>query len=93
MTIMTDPPRESFRLSMLLYDTRYRSITIQIVALIGFLTVVVGCSTTCLQTLNTLGKPLGFGFLTDTAGYDINQRLLDYDSQDTHLRAAASLAF
>jgi len=38
--------------------------------------------------LNTLGKPISFGFLGQTAGYDINQRLLEYTSQDTHIRAA-----
>ena len=36
MTAMTEPPAERFQLSMLLYDRRYRSMTIQIVALIGF---------------------------------------------------------
>jgi len=34
-----------------------------------------------------LGKPLGFDFLGTTAGYDINQRLIDYTSQSSHLRA------
>ena len=32
-----DSPRESFRLSMLLYDTRYRSTTIQVIAVIAFM--------------------------------------------------------
>ncbi|MFT4960838.1 MAG: general L-amino acid transport system permease protein [Paracoccaceae bacterium] len=40
------------------------------------------------QNLATLGKPISFGYLTQPAGYDINQRLLEYSSQDTHLRAA-----
>ena len=35
MTTLTDPPRESFRLSMLLNDTRYRSMTFQAIALVG----------------------------------------------------------
>ena len=30
MTTTTEPPKESFRLSMLIYDTRYRSMTIQV---------------------------------------------------------------
>ena len=33
MTTITDPPRESFKLSMLLNDTRYRSYTFQFIAL------------------------------------------------------------
>ena len=31
------PPKESFHLSMLLYDQRYRSMTIQVIVLIAFL--------------------------------------------------------
>ncbi|MGJ8629087.1 MAG: amino acid ABC transporter permease [Sulfitobacter sp.] len=88
MTTLTDPPKGEFRLSMLLYDTRYRSITIQIVALIGFLILVGWLISNMLTNLSTLGKPISFGYLTDAAGYDINQRLLDYNNQDTHLRAA-----
>ena len=37
MTTYTEPPAESFRLSMLLYDTRYRSLTIQVIALMAFM--------------------------------------------------------
>ena len=37
MTTMTDPPQESFRLSMLLNDTRYRSYTFQFIALIALI--------------------------------------------------------
>ena len=33
MTTMTDPPQASFRLSQLIYDTRYRSYTFQFIAL------------------------------------------------------------
>lgn len=40
MTTLTDPPAESFKLSMLIYDTRYRAITFQIMALIAFLTLI-----------------------------------------------------
>ncbi|MDQ2093856.1 amino acid ABC transporter permease [Rhodalgimonas zhirmunskyi] len=88
MTTITDPPRESFRLSQLLYDTRYRSITIQIVALIGFLLLIGWLISNTAQNLADLGKEPSFSFLADPAGYDINQRLIDYDSRDTHLRAA-----
>ena len=34
MATITDPPKASFRLSMLLYDTRYRSLTIQAIFLL-----------------------------------------------------------
>jgi general L-amino acid transport system permease protein len=35
-----------------------------------------------------LGKEPSFGFMTEAAGYDISQRLLEYTNTDTHLRAA-----
>lgn len=88
MTTLTDPPKESFRLSMLIYDTRYRSMTIQCIALICFMLAAGWLINNTLVNLNTLGKPIDFGFFTDPAGYDINQRLLDYNSRDTHLRAS-----
>ena len=88
MTTLTDPPRGSFRLSMLIYDTRYRSMTIQIVALIGFLMLVGWLVNNTLQNLAALGKPIDFSFLADPAGYDINQRLIEYNSQSSHWRAA-----
>ena len=88
MTTLTDPPQESFRLSQLIYDTRYRSMTIQIVALMCFMLLAAWLLNNAYVNLNTLGKPIDFGFLGDPAGYDINQRLLDYNNQDMHLRAA-----
>ena len=88
MTIMTDPPKASFRLSMLLYDSRYRSMTIQIIALIGVLLAVGWLVSNAMSNLATLGKPVQFRFLFEPASYDINQRLIDYDSRDSHFRAA-----
>lgn len=88
MTTLTDPPKASFRLSMLIYDTRYRSMTIQAVAMIGFMLLAAWLINNTITNLNTLGKSPDFGFLLDPSGYDINQRLLDYNSQDTHLRAS-----
>jgi len=88
MTTLTDPPKEAFRLSMLIYDSRYRSMTIQIVALIGFLTLIGWIVSNTMHNLSDLGRTFGFSFLLEPAGYDINQRLLDYNNQDSHLRAA-----
>jgi len=75
MAVTSDPPSEGFRLGMLLYDTRYRSLTIQVVALMGFMLGVGWLASNALANLAALGKPLGFKFLWDPAGYDINQRL------------------
>lgn len=88
MTTVTDPPKESFRLSMLIYDTRYRAITFQIIALIAFLTLIGWLISNTAQNLADLGKEPSFSFMLEPAGYDINQRLIDYNSQSTHLRAA-----
>ncbi|MBL4806871.1 MAG: ABC transporter permease subunit [Rhodobacteraceae bacterium] len=73
---------------MLIYDTRYRSMTIQIVVLILFMLGAAWLVDNMLSNLAALGKPLGFKFLSDTAGYDIGQRLVEYSSQSTHARAA-----
>lgn len=88
MTTLTDPPKEQFRLSMLLYDTRYRSATIQVIALIGFMLLAAWIISNTINNLADLGKPVEFGFFFEPASYDINQRLLEYTSRDTHLRAA-----
>ncbi|MCY3996472.1 MAG: ABC transporter permease subunit [Rhodobacter sp.] len=89
MTTFTDPPKEpTFRLSMLIYDTRYRSLTIQCVALMGFMLLAAWLINNTIVNLATLGKPVDFGFFRDPASYDINQRLLEYTSRDTHLRAS-----
>lgn len=73
---------------MLIYDTRYRSMTIQVVAMLGFMMLFAWLINNTAQNLHDLGKEPSFSFLADPAGYDINQRLIDYDSQSTHLRAA-----
>ena len=88
MTTLTDPPKESFRLSMLIYDTRYRSMTFQVLAMIGFLILIGWLISNTAQNLADLGKEPSFRFLGEPAGYDINQRLIDYNSQSPHLRAA-----
>ena len=77
-----------FRLSMLLYDTRYRSMTIQTVALIGFMLLIAWLISNTVQNLNALGKDVSFSFLSQPSSYDINQRLIEYDSRSSHLRAS-----
>lgn len=88
MTARTDPKAETFRLSMLIYDTRYRSLTIQVIALILFMLAVAWLVDNTISNLAALGKEFGFGFLSTPAGYDINQRLIEYTNTDTNARAA-----
>jgi general L-amino acid transport system permease protein len=88
MTVLSGPPKESFRLSQLIYDTRYRSITIQVVALALLAALLYYLVTNLVQNLADLGKDISFGFLAQRAGYDINQMLIPYDSSMSHGRAA-----
>ena len=88
MSVMTDPPRERFELSMLLYDRRYRSLTIQFIALLLLCLGIGYLISNLLANLEARDLNIRWGFLFEPAGYDINQRLLDYNSQDTHLRAS-----
>ena len=88
MTTLTDPPKASFRLSQLIYDTRYRSITIQVIAAILLIVGTYWLVNNTIQNLAALGQDFDFGFLTQPAGYDINQRLIPYTSQSTHGMAA-----
>ena len=87
MTAIPDPSKQGFKLSQLLYDTRYRFMTIQLIALISILLFFGWLISNTAANLATLGKPIQFKFLGEPSNYDINQRLLDYTSRDTHLRA------
>lgn len=88
MSVLTDPPKRGFRLSQLIYDTRYRSLTIQVVALLLILGLIAFLVVNVVTNLHRIGKDIDFKFLTDRANYDINQMLIPYDSTMTHGRAA-----
>jgi general L-amino acid transport system permease protein len=88
MSTLSDPPVESFRLSQLINDTRYRSYTFQFIALILLFALFGYLINNLLQNLRDAGLNISFEFLRDPAGYDINQRLIEYDSQSSHLRAS-----
>lgn len=81
-------PRGSFRLRMLLYDTRYRSLTIQIFVLFLLMLGAAWLVDNTIQNLAGLGKTLSFNFLWNVSGYDISQRPIEYSSTSTHARAA-----
>ena len=87
MTMATDAPKDGFRLSMLVYDTRYRSYTIQIVVLVLFALAVAWLLNNTVQNLAARGKEFNFGFLWQRAGYDIGQQLIPYNNDDNHFRA------
>ena len=76
---------------MLFSDTRYRSLTFQAIAAILLALAIwyLGCN--LIQNLRAAGLNISFGFFGEPAGYDINQRLIEYDSRRT--RAPRSSAF
>ena len=87
MAMATDVPKDSFRLSMLIYDTRYRSYTIQLVVLVLFALAVAWLLNNTVQNLAARGKEFNFAFLWQRAGYDIGQHLIPYTNDDNHFRA------
>ena len=64
-----------------------RSVILQILTmalLFAFLAYIIN---NAVLNLAILGKTFSFEFLSFPASYDINQRLIEYTSQSTHLRA------
>jgi general L-amino acid transport system permease protein len=87
MAYVASVPKESFRLSMLVYDTRYRSYTIQIAVLILFLAFLGWLLNNTIVNLAAKDKDINFSFLFQRAGYDIDQQLIPYTNDSTHGRA------
>lgn len=78
----------SFSPAMLITDTRFRAYTFQFIALIVLICLMALIGWNLVQNLATAGLEISYEFLGEPANYDINQRLLDYNSQDTHMRAS-----
>ncbi len=88
MSTTTDPQGGTFRLSMLLNDSRYRSMSLQVIAAILLALLMGYLYSNVAQNLRAAGLNISFSFLGSPAGYDINQTLIEYDSQSSNLRAA-----
>jgi general L-amino acid transport system permease protein len=83
-----DLPLRKIALSSFWTDRRFRGIFFQVLALaalFGFLAYIVDNT---INNLELLGLETGYGFLNEPANYDINQRLIEYNSRSTHARAA-----
>ena len=87
MASMADAPKDTFRLSMLIYDTRYRALTIQVVVLILVALFFSWLINNTIVNLAAKDRDFNFSFLWNRAGYDINQRLIEYTNDSTHFRA------
>jgi general L-amino acid transport system permease protein len=88
MAVISDQGGQGFRLSMLISDTRYRSLTIQVIAFLLFLLAIGWLVSNAMANLAAQGQTFSYRFLGQPAGYDINQRLIEYDSRMSHGRAA-----
>jgi general L-amino acid transport system permease protein len=88
MSTTTDPQGGTFRLSMLLNDSRYRSTTLQVIAALLIALAVGYLYSNLAANLKAAGLNISFDFLGSPAGYDINQTLIEYNSQSSNLRAA-----
>jgi len=73
---------------MLLNDTRYRSMTLQAIAALILALALFYLYSNLTANLRAAGLNISFDFLGAPAGYDINQTLVDYNSQSSNLRAA-----
>lgn len=90
MTVATDFAEEvePFRLRQLIYDSRYRSYTIQVVTMFLFMLAGAWLVNNVIENFRDLGKEFSFNFLWQPASYDINQRLIEYTSRSPHWKAA-----
>lgn len=90
MSTIPDPVAspEGFRIGMLINDTRYRSYTFQFIALVLLILGIGYLISNLLTNLERNGLDLSWAFLGEPAGYDINQRPIEYTSQSTHARAS-----
>ena len=81
-----DRPRSGL-LSRLWTDERARGILWQVLLLLGLALLATGVVSNTVTNLQRAGLASGFGFLFDTASFDINQRLIHYTSTSTYGRA------
>lgn len=88
MATLSDPPKQTFHLSQLIYDSRYRSTTIQVIAFVLIMAGIWWLGKNVVTNLSALGKDFDFGFLGNRAGYDINQMLIPYTNDSSHAMAA-----
>ena len=68
-------------------DERVRSVVFQVLAVVGLALFVLFIIVNTRINLETRGLKGGFGFLTDQAFFDINQKLVPYTSTSTFGRA------
>ncbi|RYH04402.1 ABC transporter permease subunit [Salipiger sp. IMCC34102] len=92
MTSITDSPKGGFHPRQLIYDTRYRSLTIQVVTFVLVVVAIWQLGSNLMVNLANLGQEPNFSFLNQRAGYDIGSgfgtAVTGYTSASSHLTAA-----
>lgn len=81
-------PKSNFSVGKLWTDKKARGVLIQVLAMAAFCAVVFYLAGNVVENFQKLGKPFGFDFLKHESNYDINQTLIEYNSQSSHGRAA-----
>jgi general L-amino acid transport system permease protein len=71
----------------LLYDPKYRSIGFQVLLCALLLFLAYEAVTNAIENLTRAKVASGFGFWNNTAGFDINQTLIEYSTTSTYGRA------
>ncbi len=79
--------KDSFDVRRLMTDERSRAVVLQLLVLLGVALFIAFIVSNTIANLQNAGLASGFGFLNDTAFFDINQRLIEYTSQSTFGRA------
>src|SRR5262249_12137796 len=81
-----DPARGA-KLSTWLNDQRVRGRLYQTLLLVCMAALACGAIYNALTNMRARGIPMGFGFWSEVAGFDINLRLINYTAQSTYGRA------
>ena len=68
-------------------DERARGVVFQLLMVLGLALLVAFIVSNTITNLREAGLSSGYGFLFDTANFDINQRLVDYASTSTYGQA------
>ena len=76
-----------FDISRAWADERVRGVIFQIAMVLGLVAVAVFIVFNTIANYKEAGLSFGYGFLFDTANFDINQRLAEYASTSTYGRA------
>ena len=68
-------------------NERWRGVIFQCALIFGLALFIAFIVSNTIKNLESAGLASGYGFLVDTASFDINQRLINYSSTSTYGKA------